>query len=176
MEKICSFIGHRIEKFNFIDENDINCITLKHLLIEQINNIYLEGTKIFLTGGAIGVEIWCGEIVLNLKQKYNDLKLYSIIPFENQSKKWSCDYKKRHKNLLDNSNGRIIMQKYYTKDCYLKRNKFLVDKCTTLLGVYDGISKKSKTYSTLDYAINENKEVIYINCNNYKVYNVIKNI
>ena len=172
MKKICSFTGHRLNKFSFINENDINCITLKYLIMEQIKNLYLEGTKIFLTGGAIGTDIWCGEIVLDLKRQYKDIKLYCIIPFENQSEKWSYEYKKRYKNLIENCDNKIILQKEYTDNCYLIRNKFLADKCTTLLCVYDGVSKKSGTYSTINYAFNLNKEIIYINCTNYKVYNI----
>ena len=168
MEKIVSFTGHRPNKFIFQNENHISCIELKHIIMEQIKKLYLEGNKIFLTGCAIGVDIWCGEIILDLIEKYNDIKLYCVIPFENQANRWTDDYRKRYTRLVDKKKKKIILQKNYSQDCYLKRNKFLVDKCTTLIGVYDGISQNSGTYSTLNYAINQNKDIIYINSNNFK--------
>lgn len=81
MNKICSFTGHRPSKFSFkYNEEDIECIKLKAKIIEQIEKMYLGGVKIFLTGCAMGVDIWCGEIVLQLMKKYNDIKLYFILP------------------------------------------------------------------------------------------------
>mgnify|MGYP003372057531 FL=1 len=79
-------------------------------------------------------------------------------------------------NLLNNCTAKIILQKDFTKDCYLKRNKFLVDKCTTLVGIYNGIDKHSGTYSTLNYALKENKNIIYINSNSFEVTEVRKYI
>ncbi|WP_317368422.1 SLOG family protein [uncultured Tyzzerella sp.] len=173
MEKICSITGHRPNKFHFKNnENHIDCIRLKYLLIEQIIKLYLDGNKIFLTGCAIGIDIWLREIILNLKEKHNDIKLYCIIPFENQMERWNDNYKFRYNNLINNCTGKIVLQKNFSKDCYLKRNKFLVDKCTTLVGIYNGIDKHSGTYSTLNYALKENKNIIYINSNSFEVTEV----
>ena len=36
MKKICSFTGHRLNKFKFINENDINCITLYKIFNKKL--------------------------------------------------------------------------------------------------------------------------------------------
>lgn len=91
---VCSFIGHRTNKFNFqYDETHLDFILLKPQLIKEIEKIYLNVVNTFLTGCALGVDIWCGEIVMKLKEKYNDIELYCILAFKNQIKKCSNNHK-----------------------------------------------------------------------------------
>ncbi len=173
--KVCSFTGHRPEKFTFKNnEEHIDCIRLKAMLIKEIENLYLDGVKYFLTGCAMGVDIWCAEIVIQLKEKYNDINLFSVIPCNEHHKNWNEIYKKRLKNVLDNSTKIIKLQEEYTEDCYLKRNKYLVDKSTVVLGVYNLKFKRSGTRSTLSYAMKENKEVIIIDVPKIEKYKHIK--
>ena len=80
----------------------------------------------------MGVDIWCAEIILDLKQKYNDIELYCIIPFQNQAEKWKNEYKLINNNILKNCNQKILLQKYFTSDYYIKRNKFLVEKSSVI--------------------------------------------
>lgn len=155
MSKVCSFTGHRPDKFNFkYNEEHIDCIRLKAKLIDEIEKLYLSGVKYFLTGCAMGVDIWCAEIVLQLKNKYEDIELFSVLPCNNHDEKWSKSYKQRLKNVLDNSKKSIKLQKNYTYDCYFKINKYLVDKSNIVLGVYDLKMKRGGTRNTLNYAGN----------------------
>lgn len=171
VNKVCSFTGHRPSKFNFkYDEEHIDCIRLKAKLINEIERLYLKGFKIFLTGCAMGVDIWCGEIVLQLMKKYKDIQLFSILPCNNYYINWSENYKQRLKNIMKNCTKTILLQERYLNDCYLKRNIYLVDKANLILAVYDINSDKSGTKSTLQYAIKKEKEVIIINIDDLQIY------
>lgn len=175
VEKICSFTGHRPNKFSFkYNEENIDCIRLKAKLIDEIENLYLNGVKYFLTGCAMGVDIWCAEIVLQLKNKHNDIKLFCVLPCSNHYENWNENYKLRLKNIIDNSTKTIKLQENYTEDCYFKRNKYLVDKSNIILGVYDLKMKKSGTRNTLNYAIQENKEIIVLDTISLQVYKYFK--
>ena len=175
MSKICSFTGHRPDKFNFkYNEEHIDCIRLKAKLIDEIEKLYLSGVKYFLTGCAVGVDIWCAEIVLQLKNKYEDIELFSVLPCNNHDERWSESYKQRLKNVLDNSKKSIKLQKNYISDCYFKINKYLVDKSNIVLGVYDLKMKRSGTRNTLNYAIQENKEIIILDIANLQIYKYFK--
>lgn len=174
MKKICSFTGHRPSKFTFgYDEQHIDCIKLKAKLIREIEELYFNGVKIFLIGCAMGVDIWCGEIILYLMQKYPDIRLYCILACNNQNKNWNEDYNKRFKNLINNCTKTIKLQKNYSKDCYIKRNQYLVDKASIIFGVYNESLQKSGTKNTLTYALNKNKEIIILNINDLKIYKVL---
>ncbi len=175
MNKVVCFTGHRPNKFSFgYNENHIDCIKLKSLLIKEIENLYKLGYKTFMTGCAMGVDIWCSEIVLDLKQKYDDIKLYCVIPFENQSEKWNHNYKIRHKNIIKNCDKKILIQNNYSKDCYEKRNKFMVCNYNVVIGVYMKKYEISGTKSTLNYALTLDKKVIVVEpvcCNVFYVKN-----
>lgn len=169
--KICSFTGHRPSKFNFkYDEEHIDCIRLKARMIDEIEKIYLSGVKYFMSGCAMGVDIWCAEIVLQLKKRYDDIELFSVLPCNNHDEKWSDSYKQRLKNVVENSRKFNILQESYTSDCYFKRNKYLVDKSSIILGVYDLKSQRSGTKNTLNYAISQNKEIIILDINSLEIY------
>lgn len=57
--KICAFTGHRPKSFSFGDnENHPDCIQLKQVLRNQIERLYFEGFTHFITGCAMGVDIW----------------------------------------------------------------------------------------------------------------------
>ena len=175
MNKICSFTGHRLSKFSFkYNEEDIECIKLKAKIIEQIEKMYLDGVKIFLTGCAMGVDIWCGEIVLQLMKKYDDMKLYCILPCNNIEQNWSELYKQRLKNMLNDCTKTITLQQYYSDDCFFKRNRYLVDKATVVFGVYDINCDKSGTKNTLNYAKNMNKDIVILNIEDLEIYKHFK--
>lgn len=107
--------------------------------------------------------------------RYNDIELYCIIPFENQAEKWKNEHKLRYNNILKNCNQKILLQKYFTLDCYIKRNKFLVEKSNVIIGVYDEKYALSGTKNTLDYALNMNKKIIIIDPKLLKVFNIKSN-
>lgn len=171
MNKVCSFTGHRPSKFDFkYNEDDIQCIKLKAKLIQEIEKLYFQGVKIFLTGCAIGADILCGEIVLQLMKKYNDIQLYCVLPCNNHNVNWNEEYKNRLKNLMENCTRNIFLQENYSKYCYFKRDKYLVDKASLIFAVYDINSEKSGTKTTLKYAINQNKNIIILNINDLEIY------
>ena len=58
----CCFTGHRPEKLN-APETEI-----KQWLEKQIDQAIAEGYVTFITGCAMGVDIWAGEIVLQKRQ------------------------------------------------------------------------------------------------------------
>ena len=70
--KTCAFTGHRPQHLPFgMNENDERCIKLKEELKEQIINlIEAENVTHFITGMALGVDLYAAEIVLDLKARY----------------------------------------------------------------------------------------------------------
>lgn len=89
--KTCAFTGHRPQNLPFgFNEEDERCIDFKKTLREQIINlIENEGVTHFISGMAIGVDMYAAEIVLGLKASYPGITLESAIPCESQAAKWS---------------------------------------------------------------------------------------
>ena len=84
--KTCAFTGHRPQHLPFgMNENDDRCVKLKEALKEQIINlIEAEDVTHFITGMALGVDLYAAEIVLDLKACYPNITLESAIPCETQ--------------------------------------------------------------------------------------------
>lgn len=68
--KACAFTGHRPKSFPWkYNETAPDCVLLKGVLAEQIEALADRGVTDFLSGMAQGVDLWCAQIVLDLKEK-----------------------------------------------------------------------------------------------------------
>lgn len=164
--KVCSFTGHRPQNLPFgFNEGDKRCIFLKKILQKKIEMMITKyGVKHFISGMAIGVDMYAAEIVLSLKKKYPDITLECAVPCENQSSKWSEALKKRYDGIIGQCDKKTVLQKYYTKDCMQKRNKYMVDNSDFVIAVWDGTP--SGTGKTVQYAKTLGKLIIIVNPEN----------
>ena len=80
----CAFTGHRPQKLPFgFNEEDPRCIALKAVIETQIvNHIELYNVSYFISGMAMGTDIYAAEITLALRQKYPSIFLECVIPCE----------------------------------------------------------------------------------------------
>ena len=94
----CAFTGHRPQSLPFgFNETDSRCIALKMALHDQIINlIETNGVTHFISGMAIGVDMFAAEIVLGLKAIYPNITLECAFPCETQAAKWSENLRNRH--------------------------------------------------------------------------------
>ena len=84
-ENTAAFTGHRPSKLPWrYDEADPRCIALKEVLTEQIRLLADRGVTTFLSGMALGTDLWCAQIVLDLRKENPALQLHCILPCEGQ--------------------------------------------------------------------------------------------
>ena len=161
--KTCAFTGHRPQNLPFgFNEEDERCINLKKTLREQIINlIENEGITHFISGMAIGVDMYAAEIVLGLKASYPGITLESAIPCESQAAKWSEALRDRYFDIASKCDKETLIQTHYTPDCMDKRNRYMVDHADVLIAVWDG--SPSGTGKTVRYAHQQGKSVTVIN-------------
>ena len=121
--KTCAFTGHRPQNLPFgFNEEDERCIDLKKSLREQfINLIENEGVSHFISGMAIGVDMYAAEIVLGLKASYPGITLESAIPCESQAAKWSEALRDRYFDIASKCDKETLIQTHYSPDCMDKR-------------------------------------------------------
>jgi len=168
----CAFTGHRPTRFAFKDdETHTSCVELKQVIKRQIEHLYQCGVRRFYTGCALGVDMWAGETVLSLAEQCPHIELYSVVPFRGQETKWKPEQQKRYHDLLKRSNGVFVLNEGFTKDCYLERNRFLVDQSDVLLAVYDeGAKKRSGTGYTVNYAKKGGKPILLIHPDTFQIH------
>lgn len=120
-----------------------------------------EGVTHFITGMALGVDMYAAEIVLDLKSKYPHITLESAIPCETQAIKWSVASRERYYNIAAKCDKETMLQREYTPDCMDKRNRYMVDHADDILAVWNGCP--SGTGNTVRYAHKKGKTIIVIN-------------
>jgi len=159
----CAFTGHRPKKFPWgYNEADVRCVALKKALTEQIAKLVNSGYTDFLSGMAEGTDTWAALTILSLKKENPALKLHCVLPCEGQADKWSASARELYSYILEQANSVVYVSREYSKDCMLKRNRYLVDHAACLLAVYNG-EQRGGTAMTVRYARKLKREIIVIN-------------
>jgi uncharacterized phage-like protein YoqJ len=162
--KTCCISGHRPTRLPFgFYEDSQSCLRLKVRLYYEVDRMREAGVSVFLTGMALGIDMLAAEIVLDIKHtySYNDVRLVAVVPFEGQADRWSRVYRERYFSILAKADEIVTLQKWYTDDCMLERNRYMVDASSHLIAVMGGSGGGTKY--TVDYAIKQGLDVIVLN-------------
>ena len=161
--KLC-FTGHRPDKLKgYRMRDNVELLrVLKDTIIYYIEN---KNVDTFISGMALGVDMWSAFIVLKLKEQYPHIKLVSAIPCDKQYSVW--------KNEEDIEDWKYIVGKAdtvhyvstepYTNWCLQKRNEWMVDNSDFVLAVWDGT--KGGTANCIKYAKKKNADIFKIDAN-----------
>ena len=162
IEKCCAFTGHRPSKFSWgYNEADARCVALKAALAEQIAKLVDAGYTDFFSGMAEGTDTWAALAVLALKKENPALKLHCVLPCEGQADRWSDSARELYFSILEQVDEVVYVSREYSKDCMLKRNRYLVNHATCLLAVYNG-EWRGGTAMTVRYAQKLGREIIIL--------------
>ena len=165
IERCCAFTGHRPKKFPWgYNEADIRCVTLKKAITEEIVKRVDAGYTDFLSGMAEGTGTWAALAVLALKKENPALKLHCVLPCEGQADEWSASARELYFSILEQADEIVYVNREYSKNCMLKRNRYLVDHAACLLAVYNG-EQRGGTAMTVRYARKLGREIIVLNPN-----------
>jgi uncharacterized phage-like protein YoqJ len=162
-QQTACFTGHRPDSLGGYDEsNDLNIYIKNQLKLYIEELIISKGIKFFISGGALGVDIWAAEIVLELKQKHK-IKLFIAQPFPSQSSKWSQSQKQKYNNVLSRADKVItVSPDPYSAEKMRKRNFFMVDNSDYVIAVFNG-DYKTGTGHCINYARKNKKNIYFIN-------------
>lgn len=160
----CAFTGHRPHRFAFgLDEDAPACRRLLAVLEETITGLHAQGITTFYSGLAMGVDLWAAETVLRLKARGDDVRLCGVVPFRAQAESWPAAYRRRYAAVLRACDARYLVGETYTPDCYLRRNRFLVQAAGTLLAVYDAAgASRSGTGQTVRLARAAGRTILFL--------------
>ena len=110
---------------------------------------------------APGVDVWAVEMVLGLKKKNPALRLHCILPCKGQEVKWSAAEQERYHSILRQADEVVYVSHAYHPDCMLERNRYMVNRASILLAVYNG-TYRSGTAMMVRYANEQGRQVIII--------------
>ncbi len=124
-------------ELNLFKPDDKRISFIKAAIEKRLVGFIEEGLEWVLISGQMGVELWTGEVVLDLKEQY-DVNLAMIPPFENQESRWPEAVQQIYQELMMVADFYQPLYKGDYKGAYQfkAKNKWLVDKsdgCLILL-------------------------------------------
>jgi len=126
-------------------------IKIKKNLREELEKVQPE---IVITGMAIGWDTWLAEIAINLH-----IPIHCYIPFQGQGDNWPNKARQRYGRILNRAEKIVYTQNEYTKDCFFKRDKTMIDDCDMVFALLNPDTNSGGTYYTVNYALKDNKVV-----------------
>ena len=157
MKTVC-FTGRRPQKLPWrYNESDERCLNLKKSLEEKIDLAIKEGATRFISGMALGVDMWAAEIVLAKKKLDSRITIEAALPHKGQAAKWSSEHKDRYNRILKCCDKVSCLSEQYTPYCMMKRNQYMVDESDLVIAVTDDFTGGSG--KTVLYARSKNVPV-----------------
>lgn len=161
--KTVAFTGHRPEKIrDGGNENSANVLQIKtelrRLILEKIN----AGCTCFLSGMAMGTDLWAAEIVLSLKQEYPHITLIAAVPFPEQADDFPRRWKERYAAALSRCDEIVTVSPQKQTGGFMRRNKWMIDHSAHLIGVYNGC--RGGSMQTINMALLNGSDIKLISC------------
>ena len=138
LRRVC-FTGHRPEKLNRSEKSVLDGLET------AIRQAIVDGSNVFISGMARGVDIWAAEIVLQIRSEGEDIKLICASPYRGFEKNWSIDWQRRYNNVIEAADLVRFICPNYSKSCFQIRNEWMVDHSSRVIAVFNGQLGGTKT-------------------------------
>ncbi len=173
----CAVAGPKPTRFKFgYKEDNSLCRKIKKAMLRQFRRLYRKrGVRRFYIGGAIGVNLWAGELLLKLKEEpgYEDLELVVVLPFPGHDAKWDVRSRKRLEYLVRHSVEHLTTGTEDCRESYISQNRYLVDHAQYLVAVSEEHrEQETGSFQVTAYAREKGLEIIYINPDTVEVTDV----
>ena len=94
----CAVVSQRPTQFKFkYQEYMTSCKRLKKRLHDVFMELYRRGVCRYYVGGALGVDLWAGEILLEMRwqEECPELKIVLVYPFPGHDERWDPNSRER---------------------------------------------------------------------------------
>ena len=150
-EKTACFTGHRPNKMVPKGISPMNLLPMiKSMLYYEIEQAIEDGYEYFITGMAVGVDLWAAHSVLALKNKHPEIKLICAVPFRGQGSELRGEELYDYNSFISCADEVIVLSEEYHPDCFKQRNYFMVENSSRLIAVVNNY--RSGTGQTINYA------------------------
>jgi uncharacterized phage-like protein YoqJ len=123
------FTGHRVIPVQ-------HALRLPDLLDSAITSLVERGATVFRAGGAVGFDTVAALKVLELRERYPQMRLELILPCRDQTKHWSQEDAQVYAYILAAADSHRFLFDSYVDGCMLERDRRLVsgsDVCVAYL-------------------------------------------
>ncbi|GGK02222.1 UPF0398 protein YpsA [Lentibacillus kapialis] len=145
--KVLAVTGYKPMEINIFKHDDKRINVLKAAIEKRLIGFIEEGLEWVIISGKMGVELWVGEVVLEMRGQ-DDVKLAIIPPFENQEERWPEPIQQIYQRLTMAADFFRPLYKgaYAGPYQYQVNNKWLIDKSDGCLLLLDDEYPGSNRY------------------------------
>lgn len=123
-------------------------------LKKEIRTAIADGFRTFISGIARGVDLWAVDIVLDLRDAGESLRLICASPYRGFETRWSREWQEQHRRVMEKADLVRYICLGYSRDCFQHRNEWMVDHSARVIAAYNG--QPSGTRNTVVYAAGQN--------------------
>lgn len=106
---------------------------------------------------ARGIDLWAAEIVIEEREKNDNIHLVCVSPFNGFEMRWSEQDKTTYYSIMEQADLVKYISQHYYKACFQVRNEWMVDRVSRVIAAYNGT--KGGTKNTIEYA---NRKEIFV--------------
>lgn len=157
--------GYRAHELGIYDSKHPGIPWIKKALANRLIPLVEEGLEWVITPGQYGVDLWAGEVVLELKQQYPHLKLGIITAHAGPEEKWKEEKQEEYRRVAAGADyyGAVSNRPYEGSWQFRARDDLLFRKTEGILLFYDDEAaegspkytkeRAEKLRETRDYAL-----------------------
>lgn len=169
--KSCAILGCNPMAFPWgYDEEDERCAALKLILLNTINFWRTDGMTSFAVPLDAGIGLYTAEIIGALCEKDEALSLTCVIPWEEQSTKWTPDLRNRYFDVQAECTNVETVSPRKTATCELEAKLRAIDLADSVFAV-TASEKDTALGAALHYARRINKKVLIFDSEKIEFHN-----
>ncbi len=148
MIKVVAVTGYKAHELGIFSNKHEAVPYIQGVLRNRLIQLIEEGLEWVVMTGQQGVELWAGEVVLQLKEQYPELQLAVLTPFEEQEQKWKeASQEYYHQVLAGADFVDSVSKRAYENPGQLQAcNQFIIEKTDALLVLFDPDQSGSPEY------------------------------
>lgn len=158
------FTGHR--PFHLPGNGDLQNVSLRRIMSRVhlgVKEAIDAGYTTFVSGMALGVDMWCARIIMELKPTHPELNLVCVLPFKGQDRDYPSVDKYEYDVTLHAADQVICLSDHYHSNCMRVRNQYMVDHSSKIIGVVKHF--KSGSGMTINYAKKKGIDILLVDVN-----------
>ncbi len=129
-----AFTGHRAMNYAAGDSEQ----ALRVRLDATLRELYARGARCFYSGMAEGFDLLAARAVLDLQRQYSGVQLVAAVPFRGQARGFSAVVRRDYEQILQAANRVEVLAEEYSRDCFLRRDDYMVERVATVVAWFDG--------------------------------------
>ena len=138
-----AFTGHRKVRILQGFGNDPRILAqIREAVTGVVTGLYGQGYKEYYTGMASGFDMTAAEAVLQVRERYEGIKLIAAVPFRKQPLWFEAEDQLLYARLLERMDRVVMVSENYHKGCYLRRDEYMVRKADTVIAYWESLAER----------------------------------